>query len=154
MTARPLSLALLLIAACAPQTALEVPPELKAPTVASAAPVAPPAVAVAPSPEAAPPVSPPSLSPPPPPPPPVTLVELQSLTRSRVAALLGAPDLFREEPGAEVLLYSQPACALHLILYPPAGGGTPEVAYAETIPAAAESESERACLDELLARAR
>jgi hypothetical protein len=84
----------------------------------------------------------------------VTLVELQSLTRSRVAALLGAPDLFREEPGAEVLLYSRPACALHLILYPPAGGGTPEVAYAETIPAAAESEGDRACLDDLLARAR
>ena len=147
MTARPLILALLLAAACAPQAAFdEAPPEPPAPTAPPALPAVPLAVLAVPAPEAEPSV-------PPPPPPPVTLVELQSLTRSAVAALLGAPDLFREEPGSEVLLYSRPACALHLILYPPEGGGAPQVAYAETIPAVPETEGDRVCLADLLTRA-
>ncbi|MDA0653963.1 MAG: hypothetical protein O3C09_01010, partial [Proteobacteria bacterium] len=73
-------------------------------------------------------------------------------TRQGVAALLGEPDLFREEAGAQVLLYSLSACALHVFLYPPTPGAAPLVEHAETIPAAAETDSDRACLRDLLAR--
>jgi hypothetical protein len=124
-----------LAAACAPLAAVEAPPAAPDPRAAAA----PDAPAAAPAPAA-------------PSPPPVELVELQRLTRDGVAALLGDPDLYREEAGAQVLLYSQRACALHLFLYPPAPGATPVVEHLETIPAAPETDSDRACFAALLAR--
>ena len=82
----------------------------------------------------------------------VTLVELNNLTRKGVEKLLGSPDLYREEADAQVLLYSQRACALHLFLFPPNPGAVPVVKYTETIPSKAETESDKICFLKLLAR--
>jgi len=131
-----------LAAACAPQAAVEGPP------AAPAAPAAP-AVAAEPALPAGPSAAPPARNLPMPP---VDLVELERLTREGVAALLGDPDLYREEGAAQVLLYSQSACALHLFLYPPTLGATPVVEHLETIPAAPKTDTDRACLAALLAR--
>ena len=118
--ALPLAAAVLLVAACAtpPVPEAELPPVPEAP-----APAAEPEVAVALPPE----------EPGPPPVPVIEAAALADLTRVQVAALLGTPNLLREEPGAEVLLYVGESCAVHVFLYEPAAGGARKVAHVEVV---------------------
>ena len=120
--ALPMAAALCLAAACAFQPV----PEAALPAVpAEPPPGAEPEVAVAV----------PPAEPEPAPTPVLEAVALADLTRLQVAALLGTPNLSREEPGAEVLLYVGESCSVHVFLYEPEAGGARRVAHVEFDPA-------------------
>ena len=155
---RALPVIALTVAGCAPPGAdiiLAVPPNpppaaqverapepLPQPQVAVLPPVAP----VAPA------------APPPTPPPTMELAEFEGLDRFEIMALLGDPDLARDEPTAQVLQYGIRSdgngadCALHLFLYQPQDGGPYRVEHAEVSSANPGNSGRAACITALLVR--
>lgn len=57
---------------------------------------------------------------------------LVGLGRDQVLALLGAPDLLRRDPPAELWLYEGQSCTAHLFLYQSPAGSAYEVRHFET----------------------
>ena len=151
------AIALLLIAiamsGCAPPGAAVIfaPTPIQSPAAEAeraAAPTPQPQVAALPPAAPAAPVAPPAL-----PLPTMELSEFEGLDRFEVEGLLGAPDLARNEPTAQVLQYGiQADCALHLFLYQPQDGGPYRVEHAEVSPANPGVSAQAACITALLVR--
>jgi len=70
----------------------------------------------------------------PPPAPAPDPAQLVGLDRGALAALLGEPTLRREEPPAEVWLYTSEACAFHVYLYRDAADGSYRVTHYDAVP--------------------
>jgi len=147
-----LALGAALLAAC--QAELEpaapepVAPQPAAETAAPAAEAEPGAAAVADEP------APPEVAELPPAAPPEPVVDddpqrLMGLGRDQVDALLGAPDLVRREPPAEIRQYSAERCIFDVFLYDD-GGGSYRVTYLEARDLDAQRVAARPCLNRLL----
>lgn len=74
---------------------------------------------------------------------------LMGLGRDQVDALLGAPDLVRREPPAEIRQYSAERCVFDVFLYDDGGGGY-RVTYLEARDLDAQRVAARPCLNRLL----
>ena len=92
--------------------------------------------------------------PPPPPPPTMELAEFLDLTSSEIVALLGNPDLLRDEPGVSAWQFvNGDDCVLHVFLYalsPNSSFFTVE--HAEVLPEDASPARVAACVTALLVR--
>ncbi len=73
---------------------------------------------------------------------------LMGLDATSLAKLLGAPDLLRREPPAEVWQYRGESCVFDVFLYEAAGGQ--RVTYLEARDATARRIAARGCLNQLL----
>lgn len=73
---------------------------------------------------------------------------LMGLDPLRLNAVLGAPELVRREPPAEIWQYRGATCVFDVFFYDTAGVRT--VTYLEARDAAAQRTAERGCLNELL----
>jgi hypothetical protein len=84
--------------------------------------------------------------------PPASAGALLGAGPEQLLARFGAPQLRREEAGAQIWLYATPACQLDLVLYPEAG--TARVAHAQARAGGLAQRTEAACLREIAARRR
>jgi hypothetical protein len=79
--------------------------------------------------------------------------DLAGLTDGQLLAVMGEPDLRRDEEGTQAWLYRSPACLLDVFLESEAPGTEPRVVLATARPTGAARIAEEACLRGL-ARAR
>ena len=124
----------------------------QAPPGLAVARVSPPSAAV-PAPAPAPSAAVPAPAPPEPARPEKTYPEpahLSGLDGSRILALLGVPNLKRQDDPAEIWQYQTPACTLHLFLYRTAKGKDYTVRHFETRARGKDGVSEKACFTGLL----
>jgi hypothetical protein len=84
--------------------------------------------------------------------PPASAAALLGARPEQLLARFGAPQLRREEAGAQVWLYAAPGCQLDLVLYLEAGAM--RVAHAQARAAGLTQRTEAGCLREIAARRR
>jgi hypothetical protein len=75
---------------------------------------------------------------------------LISMSRKQILALLGPPNLLREDTPAELWQYQNVTCVMDVFLYKEASGSTYRVAYMETRLRSGKFVSKRECLHSLI----